>query len=41
MRKRDFIEDESSTLEEGNEINFLISNIDRKDRKIWGSIKAL
>jgi len=41
MRKRDFIEDESSTLEEGNEINFLISNIDRKDRKIWGSMKAL
>ena len=41
MRKRDFIEDESSTLEQGNEINFLISNIDRKDRKIWGSMKAL
>ena len=41
MRKRDFIEDESSTLEEGNEINFLISNIDRKERKIWGSMKAL
>ena len=40
MRKRDFIEDESSTLEEGNEINFLISNIDRKERKIWGSMKA-
>ncbi len=41
MRKRDFIEDESSTLEEGNEINLLISNIDRKERKIWGSMKAL
>ncbi|MDC3060135.1 30S ribosomal protein S1 [SAR86 cluster bacterium] len=41
MRKRDFIEDESSKLEEGNEINFLISNIDRKERKIWGSMKAL
>ena len=41
MRKRDFIEDESSALEEGNEINFLISNIDRKERKIWGSMKAL
>ena len=41
MRKRDFIEDETSTLEEGNEINFLISNIDRKERKIWGSMKAL
>ena len=41
MRKRDFIEDESSSLEEGNEINFLISNIDRKERKIWGSMKAL
>ena len=41
MRKRDFIEDESSTLEEGNEISFLISNIDRKERKIWGSMKAL
>ncbi len=41
MRKRDFIEDESSTLEEGNEINFLISNIDRKERKIWGSMRAL
>ncbi len=41
MRKRDFIEDESSTLEAGNEINFLISNIDRKERKIWGSMKAL
>ena len=41
MRKRDIIEDESSTLEEGNEINFLISNIDRKERKIWGSMKAL
>ena len=41
MRKRDFTEDESSTLEEGNEINFLISNIDRKERKIWGSMKAL
>ena len=41
MRKRDFIEDESSTLEEGNQINFLISNIDRKERKIWGSMKAL
>ena len=41
MRRRDFIEDESSTLEEGNEINFLISNIDRKERKIWGSMKAL
>jgi len=41
MRKRDFIEDEGSTLEEGNEINFLISNIDRKERKIWGSMKAL
>jgi small subunit ribosomal protein S1 len=41
MRKRDFIEDESSTLEEGNQINFLISNIDKKERKIWGSMKAL
>ncbi|MDA9729884.1 30S ribosomal protein S1, partial [SAR86 cluster bacterium] len=41
MRKRDFIEDESSTIEEGNEISFLISNIDRKERKIWGSMKAL
>lgn len=41
MRKRDFIDDESSTLEEGNQINFLISNIDRKERKIWGSMKAL
>ena len=41
MRRRDFIEDESSSLEEGNEINFLISNIDRKERKIWGSMKAL
>ena len=41
MRKRDFIEDESSTLEEGNQINFSISNIDRKERKIWGSMKAL
>ena len=41
MRKRDFIEEESSSLEEGNEINFLISNIDRKERKIWGSMKAL
>ncbi len=41
MRKRDFIEDESSILEEGNEINFSISNIDRKERKIWGSMKAL
>jgi len=41
MRKRDFIEDESSKLEEGNQINFLISNIDRKERKIWGSMKAL
>ncbi len=41
MRKRDFIEDESSALEEGNQINFLISNIDRKERKIWGSMKAL
>ena len=41
MRKRDFIEDESSTLEAGSEINFLISNIDRKERKIWGSMKAL
>ena len=41
MRKRDFIENESSTLEEGNEISFLISNIDRKERKIWGSMKAL
>jgi len=41
MRKRDFIEDESSTLEEGSQINFLISNIDRKERKIWGSMKAL
>jgi len=41
MRKRDFIEDESSTLEKGNEINFSISNIDRKERKIWGSMKAL
>ena len=41
MRKRDFIEHESSTLEEGNEISFLISNIDRKERKIWGSMKAL
>ena len=41
MRKRDFIEDESSSLEEGNQINFLISNIDRKERKIWGSMKAL
>ncbi len=41
MRKRDFIEDESSKLEEGNKINFLISNIDRKERKIWGSMKAL
>ena len=41
MRKRDFIEDESSSLEQGNQINFLISNIDRKERKIWGSMKAL
>ena len=41
MRKRDFIEDESSSLVEGNQINFLISNIDRKERKIWGSMKAL
>ena len=41
MRKRDFIEDESSSLEEGNTINFSISNIDRKERKIWGSMKAL
>ena len=41
MRKRDFIEEESSLLEEGNEINFLISNTDRKERKIWGSMKAL
>ena len=41
MRKRDFIEDESSSLEEGNEINFQISNIDKKERKIWGSMKAL
>ncbi len=41
MRRRDFIEDESTSLEEGNEINFLISNIDRKERKIWGSMKAL
>ncbi len=41
MRKRDFIEDESSSLEEGREINFMISNIDRKERKIWGSMKAL
>ncbi len=41
MRKRDFVEDESSILEIGNEINFLISNIDRKERKIWGSMKAL
>ena len=41
MRKRDFIEDGSSMLEEGKEINFLISNIDRKERKIWGSMKAL
>ncbi len=41
MRKRDFIEDESSALEEGNQINFLISNIDRKEKKIWGSMKAL
>jgi len=41
MRKRDFIDDESSTLEEGNQISFLISNIDRKERKIWGSMKAL
>ena len=41
MRKRDFIEDESSALEEGNQINFQISNIDRKERKIWGSMKAL
>ncbi len=41
MRRRDFIGDESSSLEEGNEINFLISNIDRKERKIWGSMKAL
>ena len=41
MRKRDFIEDENSTLEEGNEINFSISNIDRKERKIWGSMKAI
>ncbi len=41
MRKRDFIDDESSTLQEGNQINFLISNIDRKERKIWGSMKAL
>ena len=41
MRKRDFMEDESTSLEEGNEINFLISNIDRKERKIWGSMKAL
>ena len=41
MRKRDFIEEESSSLEEGNEINFSISNIDRKERKIWGSMKAL
>ncbi len=41
MRKRDFIEDESSSIEEGKELNFLISNIDRKERKIWGSMKAL
>ena len=41
MRKRDFIEDGSSTIEEGNEISFLISSIDRKERKIWGSMKAL
>ncbi len=41
MKKRDFIEDESASLEEGIEINFLISNIDRKERKIWGSMKAL
>ncbi|MBH20141.1 MAG: 30S ribosomal protein S1, partial [Crocinitomicaceae bacterium] len=41
MRKRDFIENESSSLEEGNSINFSISNIDRKERKIWGSMKAL
>ncbi len=41
MRKRDFIEEESSSLEEGNEINFSISNFDRKERKIWGSMKAL
>ena len=41
MRKRDFIEDESSSIKEGNSINFSISNIDRKERKIWGSMKAL
>ena len=41
MRKRDIIEDGSSTIEEGNEISFLISSIDRKERKIWGSMKAL
>ena len=41
MRKRDFVEDESSSIEEGKELNFLISNIDRKERKIWGSMKAL
>ena len=41
MKKRDFLEDESILLEEGIEINFLISNIDRKERKIWGSMKAL
>ncbi len=41
MKKRDFIEDENAPLEEGVEINFLISNIDRKERKIWGSMKAL
>ncbi len=41
MRKRDYIEDEASPLKEGNEINFSISNIDRKERKIWGSMRAL
>jgi small subunit ribosomal protein S1 len=41
MRKRDFIEDGSSLLEEAKEINFMISNIDRKERKIWVSIKEL
>ena len=41
MKKRDFIENESISLEEGNEVNFLISNIDRKERKIWGSMRAL
>jgi small subunit ribosomal protein S1 len=41
MKRRDFIEDDSTFLEEGSEISFLISNIDRKERKIWGSMKAL